>query len=403
MEAKKIEQPAAEHSEADDNNFAGAHLETTAGSLHDILKTAKISGQELVHGISIKRVTMQPDPAQNRLIVRAQGQAGVLTTALPGECQGDRITTDLDKLLSIAGLSQRDDPLNLDAQVTGKQRHIKVTTPRGRFTLPLLLDGYHIESPAPDNDGVTFEVQVDRMRDALRRIRHAAPFDDARHYLNGVNFRVFTNGSCLLTASDGHRLSREVIPGPMDMETDCSVIIPRPTVDSISGLLSSRSEANVRVFVGERNAWISGAAENQAPLFHLDMTLVDGNYPDVNRLIPNVAASGVLNGPKELLTNAIDFAMVFREDKRTYIRFKSVGDKVIADFGVDEQRLEVPLTCQGNVDFVVNPTLLREALSAVPDGTVTLRQFSSDEKMHPVELTFEEVDDFFELIMPMKL
>lgn len=402
MEAKKIEEPAADFSEADEA-FAGAHLETTAGSLHDILKTAKISGQELVHGISIKRVTMQPDSAQERLIVRAQGQAGVLTTALPAACSGDRFTTDLDKLLSIAGLSQRDDPLNLDAQVAGEQRHIKVTTPRGRFTLPLLLDGYHIEPPTPDNEGVTFEVQVDRVRDALRRIRHAAPFDDARHYLNGVNFRVFTNGNCLLTASDGHRLSRESIPGPLDMETDCSVIIPRPTVDSISGLLSSRSEANVRVCVGEQTAWISGAAEKQAPLFHLDMTLVDGKYPDVNRLVPNVEACGVLQGPKELLTNAIDFAMVFREDKRNFIHFQSHGDKVIASFGVDEQRLEVPLMCQGDVDFVLNPALLREALSAVPDGTVKLRQFPMGERMLPVELTFEEVDEFFELIMPMKL
>lgn len=183
---------------------------------------------------------------------------------------------------------------------------------RGRYSLGIL--------PAQDFPGVEEKPAVERFRigeDTLKMLLESTQFamaqQDVRYYLNGLLLEV-RGGRVRTVATDGHRLAVSERVDDSLGGKDVQVIVPRKAVLELGRLLE-RSDAmvdveisasHIRLRIGE-TTFIS--------------KLIDGRFPDYERVIPRGDAEKLLADREELRRALIRTAILSNEKYRG-IRFR---------------------------------------------------------------------------------
>ena len=376
-----------------------------AATLAVAFELAKLSGREHIQA-PFKRVTLVPQPQSGRILIRTEGEAGSLTTAAEAVVEGASVTTDLTRLQGIVDLAPKDAEISMSVQANG----LAVKTPHGRFRLPNLDETLHIEQQSSPTEGVvTVECALDRIRDGVRRVKHSIGNDHSRYYLNGTRIKM-RDGSITLTATNGHRLSQEVIPGPAEIEP-VEVIVPKSGTDALSSMLSDRA-TNMRIGMGDQFAWFSVGAEDNRPPATLFTRLIDGDYANTEGATPRGQPRSVLRATYAEMKRALDYAGVFeaaeRKENPTAVPALSLyasDGRVEARFG--DQRL--PLDAEVNpsdheaTEFGFQYVYLNDVIKALAlphDADVSIEYFDEGKAYR---ITSEEIPSFFELIMPFKV
>ena len=111
---------------------------------------------------------------------------------------------------------------------------------------------------------------------------------DVRFYLNGMLMEIGADRlSCV--ATDGHRLAYSQCDTEADPDTPVRAIIPRKSVNELQRLLSTaNTEDKVTILVTSQHLQI------QVGGVRISTKLIDGRFPDYNRVIP-------IDGNKELV------------------------------------------------------------------------------------------------------
>jgi DNA polymerase-3 subunit beta len=121
----------------------------------------------------------------------------------------------------------------------------------------------------------------------LRKVESAIPTEETRYYLNGV-FMEFQKG-LKLTATDGHRLlhytARGVHSIPLDID---SFILPREAAKLIASIKGGDWTVKRHEYRVEFHDTVSGVT--------IISKMIDGSYPDYNRVIPKGPFNNVLRG-----------------------------------------------------------------------------------------------------------
>ncbi|EKD97671.1 MAG: hypothetical protein ACD_23C00790G0001, partial [uncultured bacterium] len=139
--------------------------------------------------------------------------------------------------------------------------------------------------------GPVFSVPQKTLKDLLGQVSFAMAVQDIRYYLNGILF-VAEGKQLSLVATDGHRLA--FASATLDVEVPKQeVILPRKTVIELQRLLSDAG--------GENQPHIEMQfANNQAKFTFGGMEfvtkLVEGKFPDYNRVIPRNHTNSVTLG-----------------------------------------------------------------------------------------------------------
>ncbi|MFH2012197.1 MAG: DNA polymerase III subunit beta [Pseudomonadota bacterium] len=127
-----------------------------------------------------------------------------------------------------------------------------------------------------------FPIGVQHIKEMIKKTVFAASLDEKRHNLNGVFFERDMN-KLRMVATDGHRLSmveREVenIEG---LKLDRGIIFPRKGLNELRRILEDDKDIE-EVFVGikENNCVFKIGRQSMI------MRLLDGEFPDYRRLIP---------------------------------------------------------------------------------------------------------------------
>lgn len=150
-----------------------------------------------------------------------------------------------------------------------------------RFVLPTLpVDEF------PDFDFTSysykFEIESSKLKTILLKTRHAISQEETRYYLNGVFFHSIEVDSKLMlrgVATDGHRLAKVDIEAPEGASGMPGIIIPRKTVQELIKLLEGY-EDKVHVSLSANKAMFEIGSTR------LITKLIDGKFPDYNRVIP---------------------------------------------------------------------------------------------------------------------
>lgn len=133
-----------------------------------------------------------------------------------------------------------------------------------------------------------FEIEAPVLRHLVDRTRFAISVDETRYYLNGLFLHVVpggTRGMLRAVATDGHRLARSECPMPETSIPFLSSILPRKLVAELHRVLDGDTAETVTVSASQTAIAFNCGA------IRLTSKLIDGTFPDYERVIPRRASS----------------------------------------------------------------------------------------------------------------
>ncbi|MGD2019965.1 MAG: DNA polymerase III subunit beta [Thiohalocapsa sp.] len=277
---------------------------------------------------------------------------------------------------------------------TDKERCI-VSSGRTRFTLSTL--------PAADFPSIAAEGEMRHMQLAsvqLKRLLNKTAFamaqQDVRYYLNGVLLELGQD-ELIAVATDGHRLSRFSVdaPGAAGDETE-QLILPAKTVAELRRLLDN-DDAMLEFRWGERSLVVALGKTV------LSSKLVDGKYPEYQRVIPKgLPRRAVVD--RDLIRTALQRAAILSNEKYKGVRITFEDGMLRLQAQNPEQEVaedEVEADYAGDaVTIGFNVGYLIDALQAIEADQVEVAFQDADSSSIWRGLNCE--DETF-VVMPMRL
>ena len=265
---------------------------------------------------------------------------------------------------------------------------------KSRFTLQTLApEDFPLVQEAA-NFGPMFSVPQKTLKSLLGQVSFAMAVHDIRYYLNGILF-VAEGTQLSLVATDGHRLA--FASATLDVEVPRQeVILPRKTVIELQRLLSDAEGAIDMQF-----------ANNQAKFSFDDMEfvtkLVEGKFPDYNRVIPKNHRNIITLGRAALLAT-LQRAAILTSDKFKGVRLSvEPGSLRVASNNAEQEEAvdELDIDYGGpSIEIGFNVTYLLDALGNMTQDMVRLEL--SDGSSSAL-FTIPDNAAFKYVVMPMRI
>ncbi|UCE88665.1 MAG: DNA polymerase III subunit beta [Pseudomonadota bacterium] len=286
----------------------------------------------------------------------------VARVALEGAEEGD-ITLPARKLMDIC----RALPEGAQVEISVDRERAVIRSGRSRFTLGTL---GATEFPSIDPIEAPFEVGLTQK--ALRRLLEQTQFamaqQDVRYYLNGLMLEL-GNGYIRAVATDGHRLALCEAKAELEMTETREVIVPRKAVSELLRLLQG-SDEELRLQVGRNHLRV----ELAEAIF--TSKLIDGKFPDYDRVIPSGGRLEVLCGRDEL-RQAFSRASVLSNEKYRGMRLQLAPGLLRATVHNPEQEEaeeEIEVSYDGEeFEIGFNVAYFLDALGAIDAERVSVR------------------------------
>jgi DNA polymerase-3 subunit beta len=239
---------------------------------------------------------------------------------------------------------------------------------RSRFSLPTLpRDDFPVivEGDLP----TSFEIPAALLAQLIDRTRFAISTEETRYYLNGIFLHV-TDEELKAAATDGHRLARFTIPKPAGAEGMPDVIVPRKCVAELRKLLEEVLDTNVLIDLSASKIRFTLGGEKV-----LTSKLIDGTFPDYNRVIPTGNDKLLKLDPRSFYEGVDRVATIATERTRA-VKMALDADKITLsvtspDNGTAAE--EVPADYGANgFEIGFNANYLKDILSQIEGDTVEL-------------------------------
>ena len=161
-----------------------------------------------------------------------------------------------------------------------------------------------------------FTIEAADLLRVIENVHFAMASDEKRHYLCGVHLQA-TRESLRAVATDGNRLAMSNTPLPDGAGAMPGIIIPGKTINLLHGLLKG---ATGEVFVAVSDRMILAAAET----WSLASQLIDGTFPDYERVIPT-GNEHILNVDRDALAAAVGLASSIAAEKTKICVLETCG------------------------------------------------------------------------------
>ncbi|MFO1267645.1 MAG: DNA polymerase III subunit beta [Rubrivivax sp.] len=362
-------------------------------------QTALLDALQSVAGIVERRHTL---PILANVLLRKNGPSVEFTTSdleiqvrtraeLGGDAGELRTTVGARKLIDILRALPADQTVTL----TSAANKLTLQAGKSRFTLQTLpADDFPLVSESVDF-GPVFAVPQKTLRDLINQVHFAMAVHDIRYYLNGILF-IAEGTTLTLVATDGHRLALAQSPLASAVPTRQEVILPRKTVLELQRLLRDEETPIDMRF-----------ANNQARFTFSGMEfvtkLVEGKFPDYNRVIPKNHKNIVSLGRAPLLA-ALQRAAILTSEKFKGVRMNvEPGVLRISSNNAEQEEAKEELEVDYNGDAIeigFNVTYLIDALGNVSQETLRIElQDSSASAL----FTLPDQPGFKYVVMPMRI
>jgi len=365
--------------------------------LKQIPRDALLKPLQAVSGIVERRQTL-PILA-NILLEQKDGRLFVTATDLEMQItaysefagkQDQSITVAARKLQDLLRALPEDAVLNVDT-AAGK---MTVRAGRSRFNLQTLPAADYPRIGVAQEQLQTISLPQRDFRGLLKLAEFAMAQQDIRYYLNGM-LLVIDKGSLQAVATDGHRLSYAslVVPGDYSRQ---EVILPRKTVLELGKLLED-SEAEVTIDV------LANQVRFRFSNIELVSKVVDGKFPDYNRVIPS-GHSKQLDLSRTELLQALQRAAILSNEKFRGVRLVLGSDQlkiICTNSEQEEAEEELEVGYKGEaLDIGFNITYLLDVLHNLAADQVVLALGDANSS---ALITMRERNDYKYVVMPMRI
>ena len=374
-----------------------------------VLKAAQhqlLGALQAVSGIVERRHTL---PVLANVLLRKTGENIELTTSdleiqvrttatLGGDAGSFATTVGARKLIDILRTLPADQIVSLSASGS------KLTLQGGksRFTLQTLpADDFPLVNEAADF-GPAFSVPQKTLKSLIDQVHFAMAVHDIRYYLNGILF-VAEGKTLTLVATDGSRLALAQAELGTEVPKQ-EVILPRKTVLELTRLLrdgkdhkDGAEEAQIEIrFAGNQAKFAFSGLE-------FVTKLVEGKYPDYNRVIPRNHRNIITLGRAPLLAS-LQRAAILTSDKFKGVRLSiEPGVLKIASSNAEQEEAkeELEIDYAGpTIDIGFNVTYLMDVLSNLSAAMVRLEMHDGNSA---ALITVPDLAGFKYVVMPMRI
>lgn len=270
-----------------------------------------------------------------------------------------------------------------------------VTWDQSRYTIHgQAADQYpYFSQPSGQAD---YRLPQHRLRELVRQTAFAVSHDQARPILTGV-LVMLQAPAITLVATDGIRIatSRGELQALSDSPTDASIVLPGRALQELSRLLASDSEGDVTVHLTDNQAHFGLGS------IRLVSRLLDGQYPDVLRLIPEAYTTHVKLAAQSLQDACERAGLIAREGNNAVkLEIATTGVALSANAPeVGQVYEEIAATVSGEpLEIGLNPQLLVEGLRVIEEDEIT---FEFTGTRSPSRIRVTDKDDFVYVVLPM--
>jgi DNA polymerase III subunit beta len=222
--------------------------------------------------------------------------------------------------------------------------------------------------------------------------------EETRYYLNGIYMHVSGGGDekvLRAVATDGHRLARVEVAVPAGADGMPGVIVPRKTIQELRKLLEN-GEGDVEVSLSDTKIrFIYGDAV-------LVSKLIDGNFPDYERVIP-AANEKLMEVDCKIFKDAVDRVSVISSEKSRAIKLQLESGKLTLSAGSGDQVAseEIDINYSSNaIDIGFNSRYLLEMMTQIDGDTA---QFLLNDGNSPALVRDTADVGSLYVIMPMRV
>lgn len=224
----------------------------------------------------------------------------------------------------------------------------------------------------------------------------AVSMHESRPILTGVHF-IQSNSELLAVATDSHRLSQRVIPVENAVE-DFDIVIPGKSLLELSRSFKDEEEL-VEISIMENQVLF------KTKTMYFYSRLLEGKYPDTNRLIPSSFNTEIEFSVPALLSAIERASLLSHEGRNNIVKLAITADEVTIygnspEIGNVQEELTYQKVTGEPLEISFNPDYMKDALKAFGGIDVVVKFIS------PIRpFTLEPVDSdisFIQLITPVR-
>ncbi len=237
-----------------------------------------------------------------------------------------------------------------------------------------------------------FTIDADRLIKIINQTTFATSDKETRPVLTGVNLKA-SDHVLECVATDSYRLARKTIQ--LENDGNFNITIPAKALNEVSKIIER--DTDVLICVSDRKAQ-----------FYFDNNLVqtrliEGAYPETNRLIPQSFEYELLVDSRDIL-NAIDRASFIRNEGISIIKLSLNSNEAILssksqEVGSSTERLQI-ISYEGkDLDISFSGKYVFEAIRVLAATTIRIK-FSGE--MKPFIIVNEKDDSILQLVLPVR-
>lgn len=244
-----------------------------------------------------------------------------------------------------------------------------------------------------------FTLQAAECQALMSKPSFAISTEETRYYLNGIYLHAAGSGDGKVlraVATDGHRLARIEVALPAGADGMPGIIIPRKAIYEINKLLAE-SEGDVQVSLSDTKIrFICASAV-------LVSKLIDGNFPDYERVIP-AGNDKIMEVDCKAFTQAVDRVSVISSEKTRAVKFHLENGKLTlsatsAEHGQASEEIDVTFSA-GTLEIGFNSRYLLEMMTQIEGDTA---QFLLNDGASPALVRDTADVGALYVIMPMRV
>jgi DNA polymerase-3 subunit beta len=285
-------------------------------------------------------------------------------------------------------------PEGSQVEITAAEGKMQIVAGRSRFNLSTLpRDDFPViaEGDLPTR----FELPAATLRQIIEKTRFAISTEETRYYLMGIFFHVIDD-QMRAAATDGHRLARVTVPRPDGAEGMPDVIVPRKAVAELYRLVEEL-EGTVEISLSPTKIRFGlGSAI-------LTSKLIDGTFPDYNRVIPTANDKLLKLDPKSF-SAGVDRVSTIASEKTRAVKMSLDRDKVTLSVTSPENGLateELPADYGADgIEIGFNARYLLDILSEIEGDTVEVHLADA---AAPTLLRENDKSNALYVLMPMRV
>ena len=240
---------------------------------------------------------------KTRLTISATDMDRSIVVSLDAQVETPGNTTVDVRLLSqfVAGLAD-----GAQVEMTLADPDLKVRGGRARASFPVL-EPKDFPQMVPPGQTASLALEGKAFAAQLGSVGHAQSNEETRYYLNGIYLHRRAARELVAVATNGHVLARTVLTVAEDLPEFPGAIVPRETVAELVAL--AEEAGTIVVEIGE--TMLRAEAGDTV----LTSKLVDGTFPDYQRVIPPADIATGFDVGRDALTQAVKRVGVFATDK----------------------------------------------------------------------------------------